>query len=82
MGCCPWGRQELDMIERLNNNSNNSSPQFSTSVDKDVFRPPSTGKHLSQGRFLSCFQGDREERSDEQLNSVLQIMLGLKMLSK
>ena len=31
---------------------------------KVSFYLPAQGRHLSQGGFISCFQGDRKERSD------------------
>ena len=62
--CCPWSRKESDMTEWLNKNSKNSSPKFLYFLIRMAFYLPAQRRHFSQGRFISWFQGDREERSD------------------
>lgn len=36
-------------------------PEFAVSSDKDVSLPPMQRGFLSHERFISCFEGDREE---------------------
>lgn len=37
-----------------------SWPPLPVPSDKNVFRPPWTARHLSQGSFISCFRKERE----------------------